>query len=70
LKPYCLQIEIAGSIRRKKPDVKDIELVAVADKYKLEKYFIDNWIVDLGLRKRTRLYHKEWQHQFLLAHAS
>jgi len=27
LKPYCFRIEIAGSIRRKKPEVKDIEIV-------------------------------------------
>ena len=29
LKPYCLKCEIAGSLRRKKQIVKDIELVAV-----------------------------------------
>ena len=29
LRPYCERIEIAGSVRRGKPDVKDIELVAV-----------------------------------------
>ncbi len=29
LAPYCERIEIAGSIRRKKPEVKDIELVAI-----------------------------------------
>jgi DNA polymerase/3'-5' exonuclease PolX len=29
LAPYCDRIEIAGSIRRRKPDVKDIELVAI-----------------------------------------
>lgn len=29
LNPACERIEIAGSIRRRKPDVKDIELVAV-----------------------------------------
>ena len=27
LAPYCERIEIAGSIRRKKPDVGDIEIV-------------------------------------------
>lgn len=30
LRPSCEQIEIAGSIRRRKPEVKDIELLAVA----------------------------------------
>lgn len=29
LSPHCDRIEIAGSIRRKKPDVKDIEIVAI-----------------------------------------
>ena len=29
LKPYCSRIEIAGSIRREKPEVKDIEIVAI-----------------------------------------
>jgi DNA polymerase/3'-5' exonuclease PolX len=29
LKPFCQRIEIAGSIRREKPEVKDIELVAI-----------------------------------------
>jgi DNA polymerase/3'-5' exonuclease PolX len=29
LLPHCERIEIAGSIRRKKPDVKDIEIVAI-----------------------------------------
>jgi DNA polymerase/3'-5' exonuclease PolX len=27
--PYCERIEIAGSVRRKKADVKDIEIVAI-----------------------------------------
>lgn len=29
LKPFCKRIEIAGSIRREKPEVKDIEIVAI-----------------------------------------
>jgi DNA polymerase/3'-5' exonuclease PolX len=33
LAPYCERIEIAGSIRRKKPEVKDIELVAIPKHY-------------------------------------
>lgn len=33
LVPYCERIEIAGSIRRKKPEVKDIELVAIPKPY-------------------------------------
>ena len=33
LSPYCERIEIAGSIRRKKPEVKDIEIVAIPKPY-------------------------------------
>lgn len=33
LAPHCEQIEIAGSIRRKKPFVKDIEIVAIPKPY-------------------------------------
>lgn len=29
LKPYCQRIQIAGSVRREKPEVKDIEIVAI-----------------------------------------
>jgi len=29
LEPYCERIEIGGSIRRKKPEVKDIELICI-----------------------------------------
>lgn len=31
LKPYCQRIAIAGSIRRKKEEVKDIEIVCIPD---------------------------------------
>lgn len=33
LKPYCERIEIAGSIRREKQEVKDIEIVAIPKPY-------------------------------------
>lgn len=33
IKPYCIRCEIAGSIRRKKPEVKDIEIVAIPKPY-------------------------------------
>jgi DNA polymerase/3'-5' exonuclease PolX len=33
LEPYCEKISIAGSIRRKKPEVKDIEIVAIPKPY-------------------------------------
>ncbi len=29
LQPYCERVEIAGSVRRKRPEVKDIEIVAL-----------------------------------------
>lgn len=29
LKPHCLKVEIAGSVRRRKPEVKDIEICLV-----------------------------------------
>jgi len=31
LAPYCLRIEIAGSVRRKRAEVKDIELVVIRE---------------------------------------
>lgn len=33
LKPHCYRIEIAGSIRRQKPQVKDIEIVCIPKPY-------------------------------------
>lgn len=33
LRPHCIRVEIAGSIRRKKPEVKDIEIVAIPKPY-------------------------------------
>ena len=33
LRPHCDRIEIAGSIRRKKPEVKDIEIVCIPKPY-------------------------------------
>ena len=35
LKPYCLKAKIAGSIRREKPEVKDIEIVCVPNIHQL-----------------------------------
>jgi len=35
LAPHCERIEIAGSIRRKKSDVKDIEIVAIPKPYNI-----------------------------------
>lgn len=35
LKPYCSRIEIAGSIRRKKAEVGDIEIIAIPKPYEV-----------------------------------
>lgn len=35
LRPHCYRCEIAGSIRRKKPEVKDIEIVAIPKPYEI-----------------------------------
>ena len=31
IRPYCARAEVAGSIRRQKADVKDVEIVAIDD---------------------------------------
>lgn len=39
LKPECYRIEIAGSVRRKKPDdIKDIEIVAIPKPYDIDLF--------------------------------
>lgn len=38
LKPFCKRIEIAGSIRRRKPEVKDIEIVCIRNTKYLAKF--------------------------------
>ena len=45
LKPYCNRIEVAGSIRRKKENPRDIELVLIRDPEKLEelKELVGEW---------------------------
>ena len=39
LEPFCEKINIAGSIRRKKPEVKDIEIICVAKKQEVKDIF-------------------------------
>jgi DNA polymerase/3'-5' exonuclease PolX len=39
LEPFCDRIEIAGSIRRQKPEVKDIELVAIPKRISVPDLF-------------------------------
>jgi DNA polymerase/3'-5' exonuclease PolX len=41
LAPHCFRIEIAGSIRRKKPEVKDIEIVIRPKPYEHRGMFAD-----------------------------
>ena len=45
LEPYCKRIEIAGSVRRKKPECRDIELVIIRYPDKLEelKSIVGEW---------------------------
>ena len=45
LRPYCERIEIAGSIRRRRPTVKDIELVAIPKKTTEPDGFFDTRVV-------------------------
>lgn len=49
LKPYCLRLEIAGSIRRQMPECKDIDIVCIPDSYKLEEFLKLN-SAKLGIR--------------------
>jgi len=44
LEPHCIRAEIAGSIRRKKPLVGDIEIVAIPKPYSTGGLFNDNGI--------------------------
>ena len=39
LKPHCERIQIAGSVRREKPEVRDIEIVAIAKPYENRGFF-------------------------------
>jgi DNA polymerase/3'-5' exonuclease PolX len=44
LAPYCNRIEIAGSIRRNKPEVKDIEIVCIPRRIKIGLFNADTEI--------------------------
>lgn len=44
MRPFCERVEIAGSIRREKPEVKDIEIVAIP---KYEQMPIEEQVRDL-----------------------
>lgn len=49
LKPYCERIEIAGSIRRRKPEVGDIEICAIPKMVEVKDMF------DIPVSKRSLL---------------
>ncbi|MBA7676638.1 hypothetical protein ES703_84882 [subsurface metagenome] len=51
LEQYCEQIEVAGSIRRKKPQVKDIDLVLVPR----DRDALDRRLMQLGKLKMSGL---------------
>jgi len=62
LAPYCARIEIAGSIRRKKPEPNDIELVCIPDSPRLYDFanIIHRWPKIKGLptgKYTQRVYH-------------
>lgn len=43
LRPYCLRVEVAGSIRRKKPDqIKDIDILCIYKDYEEIKNFVES----------------------------
>lgn len=44
LRPYCQKIEVAGSVRRKKPVVKDIDFVLIP----ADRYAVDRQLMELG----------------------
>jgi DNA polymerase/3'-5' exonuclease PolX len=46
LSPYCERIAIAGSIRRKRPEVKDIEIVCIPKRIQVESLFGEEFITD------------------------
>lgn len=51
LRPYCEKIEVAGSIRRQKPTVRDIDLVVIPrDRWKL-----DEALMEMGTYKMSGL---------------
>ena len=35
LQPYCLRCKVAGSVRRKKPEPNDIEIICIRDENKI-----------------------------------
>ncbi len=66
LAPHCERIEIAGSIRRKKPHVKDIEIVAIPKSYNIGLFesgittVINQWQTLASLDIEARVSSHNW----------
>jgi len=45
LRPFCKRLEIAGSVRRKAPEVRDLEIVCIPDTrhYLAFQTLVNNW---------------------------
>ena len=59
MEPYCERIEIAGSLRRKKPDVGDIEICAIPKMVRVNNLFQDEIVVsalEIGIRNLCSRY--------------
>lgn len=70
LEKYCTRIELAGSIRREKAAVKDIEIVCIAKSWHLEKGFCDmrHWgmiFTKFGLKYKRFLKEGVWHDIFI-----
>lgn len=58
LSPHCLKCEIGGSIRREKPDVKDIEIICIPKVHGQSVRRLSGWIntvYGLGVIKKGKL---------------
>ena len=58
LKPYCSKVTIAGSLRRKKPDVGDIEILCISENFD-DKDFSECGVEFSNLLDREVQYHIE-----------
>jgi hypothetical protein len=71
LAPYCTRIEIAGSVRRQRPQVKDVEICAIplqepSDLFGAELVtcqgfcaVVNQWEKDIGEPKTCEIQHKD-----------
>jgi len=68
LNPFCHRIEVAGSVRRKCPDVNDIDLVIIQHSYKLQQYFLskdstEKSVYSQGLDLKSGPKHKQIRYE-------